>query len=378
MCKPPMENSSGPNPATQTKTSGLRQKPVLSRPTGFCYNACVIRAYIPWYLVRNYWVFAFIACLGALQLAAAHRAEPEHRRARYAIAFAILVGAFLGFYALAPELLTPGPAGGEMMFLFSGAALFAVIVTRIAFPRQIITAKTQETPNLSSSTFAPFVSWRFKRLKFRVLAGCADIWYLIFGLSLIVLFFDFPLFHALNGLALRTPLIDVPVQFLMNDYIVPTALVLTLLALWFAGRDADEQASFQRTVLRALVALALASITLKLINEVYFRPRPFTFDDSVRLLFYHPSDSTMPSNAATVGFALAVAVWLRQRRWGTVMLALSFGMTFARVVGGVHYPADVVVGAWLGGISAWLVNRAMWLDCLLDRVTGLAQRIRLG
>ena len=168
-----MENSSGPSPATQTKTSGLRQKPVLSRPTGFCYNACVIRAYIPWYLVRNYWGFAFIACLGALQLAAAHRVEPEHRRARYAIAFAILGGAFLGFYALAPELLTPGPAGGEMMFLFSGAALFAVIVTRIAFPRQIITAKTQETPNLSSSTFAPFVSWRFKRLKFRVLAGCA-------------------------------------------------------------------------------------------------------------------------------------------------------------------------------------------------------------
>jgi undecaprenyl-diphosphatase len=342
----------------------------LSRQTGFCYNACVIRAYIPWYLVRNYWVFAFIACVGALQLAAAHRAEPEHRRARYAIAFAILVGAFLGFYALAPEFLTPGPAGGELMFLFSGAALLAVIVTRIAFPRQILT-KTQKTPNLSSSTFAPFVSWRFKRLKF-------DIWYLIFGLSLVVLFFDVPLFHALNGLALRTPLIDVPAQFLMNDYIVPTALVLALLTLWFAGRDAGEQASFQRTVLRALVALALASITLKLINEVYFRPRPFTFDDSVRLLFYHPSDSTMPSNAATVGFALAVAVWLRQKRWGAAMLALSVGMTFARIVGGIHYPADVVIGAGLGGVWAWLVNRATWLDSPLDVVSGLARRMGLG
>ena len=330
----------------------------------------MIRAYIPWYLVRNYWVFAFIACVGALQLAAAHRAEPEHRRARYAIAFAILVGAFLGFYALAPEFLTPGPAGGELMFLFSGAALLAVIVTRIAFPRQILT-KTQKTPNLSSSTFAPFVSWRFKRLKF-------DIWYLIFSLSLVVLFFDVPLFHALNGLALRTPLIDVPAQFLMNDYIVPTALVLALLTLWFAGRDAGEQASFQRTVLRALVALALASITLKLINEVYFRPRPFTFDDSVRLLFYHPSDSTMPSNAATVGFALAVAVWLRQKRWGAAMLALSVGMTFARIVGGIHYPADVVVGAGLGGVWAWLVNRTTWLDSPLDVVSGLARRMGLG
>jgi undecaprenyl-diphosphatase len=342
----------------------------LSCLTGFCYNARVIRAYIPWYLVRNYWVFAFIACLGALQLAAARRAEPGHRRARYAVAFAILVGVFLGYYALAPELLTPGPAGGELMFLFSGAALFAVVVTRLVFPRRILTAKTQRTPSPSGSTIAPYMS-SFKRLRF-------GIWYLIFGLSLVVLFFDVPLFHALNGLALHTPLIDVPVQFLMNDYIVPTALVLALLALWFAGRDASEQASFRRTALRALIALALASITLKLINEVYFRARPFTFDDSVRLLFYHPSDSTMPSNAATVSFALAVTVWLRQKRWGAAMLVLSIGMTFARIVGGVHYPADVVVGAWLGGIWAWLVNRIAWLDHPLDRVTGLAQWIGLG
>jgi len=342
----------------------------LSRPVGFCYNACVIRAYIPWYLVRNYWLFAFIACLGALQLAAARRAEPAHGSARYAIASAILAGAFLGYYALAPELLTPGPAGGELMFLFSGAALLAVIVTRLVFPSQVLTAKMQRTPSLSGSTVAPHVS-QFKRLRF-------EIWYLIFGLSLVVIFFDVPLFHVLNGLALRTPLVDVPVQFLMNDYVVPTALVLTLLALWFAGRDAVEQASFRRTVLRALVALALASITLKLINEVYFRPRPFTFDDSVRLLFYHPSDSTMPSNAATVGFALAMAVWLRQKHWGAAMLALSVGMTFARIVGGVHYPADVVVGAWLGGMWAWLVNRMMWLDRPLDRVIGLAQWIGLG
>jgi undecaprenyl-diphosphatase len=206
-----------------------------------------------------------------------------------------------------------------------------------------------------------------------------DIGHLIFAIGcFVVILLDHPLFHLLNGLALRTPLIDVPVQFLMNDYLVPTALVTTLLALWFAGRNVDERASFRRTVLRALVALALASIMLKLINQVYFRPRPFTFDDSVRLLYYHPSDSSMPSNAATVGFALAVAVWLRQRHWGMAMLALATGMTFARIVGGVHYPADVVVGAWLGGLWAWLVNRSIWLDRPLDAVIGLISRMGLG
>ena len=335
----------------------------------------MIRAYVPWYLVCNYLAFAFIACLGALQLAAAHSDGVRPQRARYAVAFAILVGAFLGFYALAPELITPGPAGGELTFLFGGTALLVVIVTRTASrwflchsePRRGEESLSHKTETLRRDA----AQGDTQHLEF-------GIGYLIFGFSLAAMIFDVPLFHWLNGLAFHTPLMDVPVQFLMNDYIVPTALVLTLLALWFAGRDADERAAFQRTVLRAILALALASITLKLINEVYFRPRPFTFDDSVRLLFYHPSDSSMPSNAATVSFALAVAVWLRQKRWGMVMLALSTGMTFARIVGGVHYPADIVVGTWLGGVWAWLVNRAAWLDRPLGAITDLGRRMRLG
>lgn len=322
----------------------------------------MIRAYAPWYLVRNYMTFALVACLGALQLAAAHSGVVKHQRTRYAVAIAVLIGAFLGFYALAPELLTPGPAGGELTLLFGAVALLAVAITHIA-------SRLTRNKSLAGHSGGCLAGSQFSSTAPRIGTQSDkpshlrfDIWYLIFGLSLVVIFFDVPLFHILNGLALRTPLIDVPVQFLMNDYIVPTALVLALLALWFAGRDAEERVAFQSAVLRALLALVLASIALKLINEVYFRPRPFTFDDSVRLLFYHPSDSSMPSNAATVCFVLAVSVWLRQRRWGMAMLTVSIGMTLARVVGGVHYPADVVVGAWLGALAAWLVNRMLWLD----------------
>ena len=276
---------------------------------------------------------------------------------------AIIAGAFLGYYALAPELLTPGPAGGEMTFLFGGAALLAVVVTRLIWGLGGAQVSARPARMERSAIHAPQSSF---------------LWILILGISLVVVILDLPLFHALNGLALRTPLIDVPVQFLMNDYIVPTALVSALLALWFAGRDDDERRDLQLTVLRAFVALALASVVLKLVNEIYFRPRPFTFDDSVRLLFYHPSDSSMPSNAATVCFALSIAVWLRQREWGVVMLTLGVGMTLARVVGGVHYPADIVAGAWLGGASAWLVNRMAWLDDPLAAMTGIVHRLRLG
>jgi undecaprenyl-diphosphatase len=333
-----------------------------------CYNARVIRAYIPWHLVRNYLVFAFVACLGALQVARARRDGTS-----YTVGIAILVGAFFGFYALAPELLTPGLAGGEMTFLFGGAALLAAVITQVVSRFSHSEPRSGEESRLRATGTLRFAQGdRSQLLKL-------EFWYLIFPfLSLLAVLFDVPLFHILNGVARHTPLMDVPVQFLMNDYLVPTTLVLALLALWFAGRDDSERLDLQQTVLRALVALALASIVLKLINQVYFRPRPFTFDDSVRLLFYHPSDSSMPSNAATVCFALSLAVWLQQRRWGTMMLALSVGMTLARVIGGVHYPADIVAGAWLGGASAWLVSRMVWLDHPLAVVTSLVRRMRLG
>ena len=336
----------------------------VSTTAGFCYNARVIRAYVPCYLVCNYCAFAFVVCLGALQLAAGRSGAVSHRRARCAIAIAILMGAFLGFYALAPELLTPGPAGGEMTILFGSAALLVVIISR----------RRSEAGDQRSEVGGAGFNSKSERLPENCSPLCPrrgltpEIWCLIF-VSLLAILFDLPLFRVLNSLALRTPVIDAPAQFLMNDYIVPTALAATLLALWFAGRDAGERAAFRRAALRALLSLALASVTLKLINEVYFRPRPFTFDDSVRLLFYHPSDSSMPSNAATVCFALAMSVWLRQKRWGAAMLALSLGMTFARIVGGVHYPADIVIGAWLGGFAAWLVNRATWLDRLLPVIS---------
>ena len=60
------------------------------------------------------------------------------------------------------------------------------------------------------------------------------------------------------------------------------------------------------------------------------------------------------------------------------MLVLAVGMTLARVVGGVHYPADIVVGAWLGGLAAWLVHRATWLDRSLDAAISVVRRVRLA
>lgn len=184
---------------------------------------------------------------------------------------------------------------------------------------------------------------------------------------------DYALFRWINGFAGRYLLVDRVAQLLVNDYFLTTVMSLVLLALWFSGATVAEREKNQWAVLRAVISLLLANAILKMCNLVYFRPRPFTYHE-VNLLFYHPSDSSLPSNPATVGFTLAMAVWLHNRRAGNLLLTLATLFAVSRVYCGVHYPLDVIVGAGLGTLSAYLVVRKMrFLDPLLGRVLTLAR-----
>ncbi len=190
--------------------------------------------------------------------------------------------------------------------------------------------------------------------------------------------FDFAVFRLINGFAGRYPPLDHLAQLLVNDYFLTTLMSLVLLALWFSGNAETQRKRNQLAVLRAVISLLLANLVLKGCNLVFFRPRPFTYNQ-VNLLFYHPSDSSLPSNPATVGFALTVAVWLHNRKAGHLLLVLAILFAISRVYCGVHYPLDVIAGAGLGALSAYIVVRKMrFLDLWLEKIIGLARRICLA
>lgn len=189
---------------------------------------------------------------------------------------------------------------------------------------------------------------------------------------------DWALFQLINGWVGHWPLLDGVMRLLVNDYGLTTAMSLGLVALWFEGRERVSRERNQRAVLGAILSLLAANVVLKLCNAIYFRPRPF-YAHPINLLFYHPTDSSLPSNAATVGFALAVTVWLWNRKAGLgfILAAMLFG--FARIFCGVHYPGDVLAGALLGGGVAYALARPRrWLDLLFDIVLRVARAMFLA
>ena len=190
--------------------------------------------------------------------------------------------------------------------------------------------------------------------------------------------FDLQLFQLINNLAGRYALLDGLARLLVNEYFLTTTMALILVIFWVEGQDRDQRERNQSAILRALIALFVANIILKLCNLLYFRPRPFV-NHQVNLLFYHPTDSSFPSNPATVGFSVATAIWLCNRRLGALLLVLATLFGLSRIYCGVHYPLDIIAGALLGGLSAYVVVRkGGFIDPVISLIIRVGRRLYLA
>jgi undecaprenyl-diphosphatase len=97
----------------------------------------------------------------------------------------------------------------------------------------------------------------------------------------------------------------------------------------------------------------------------------------VHLFAAHAADPGFPSDHATAAFAIAVALLLRDRRWGVPVLLAAAVLAVARVGGGVHYPSDVAAGALLGALVAvalWRPPARELLHRLADACAALLDR----
>ena len=168
---------------------------------------------------------------------------------------------------------------------------------------------------------------------------------------------DETLFLWINGLAGRAAPVDEVVQLLVSDYLVPVGLMLVLVGLWFTGDGRLARQRQQIGVYVALASMALSSLVVMIVNSMHSRPRPFDGidDQQVTLLFYQPTDPSFPSNPAAATFGLAAGIWGVNRPVGAVMLGVAGLFALSRVYSVVHYPSDVLAGALIGCVVAFLV-----------------------
>jgi undecaprenyl-diphosphatase len=180
---------------------------------------------------------------------------------------------------------------------------------------------------------------------------------------------DFTFYKALNGFAVHHDAFEDPLRFFAQDaqYFF-AALLAGLFLATGRWRSVNARHGVVAAGFSALLALGIAH----LIGDFWDRARPYEAHPAAAHLFIAPSsDPSFPSDHATAAFAIAVAIWLRNRTAGWLALAMAVILGVSRVVVGVHYPSDVIGGALIGTASALI----LWLPPVrgpLHRLAGWA------
>ena len=100
----------------------------------------------------------------------------------------------------------------------------------------------------------------------------------------------------------------------------------------------------------------ISSIITQSVKRIVDRQRPF---EKYSFIIKRDDESgglSFPSGHTSAAFCTATAIALRYHKWYFVAPAYLFAgsVAWARMYQGVHYPSDVLAGAFVGAGSAWL------------------------
>ncbi len=132
-------------------------------------------------------------------------------------------------------------------------------------------------------------------------------------------------------------------------------MVFLPLVLWCAVRD-------RKTATIALVlgigGILLADWAGNTFKYIFERIRPCHVLEGVRLLVGCGKSFSMPSNHAANAFAFMTPFFLLQKsRIRYIFVAVAAMVGFSRIYVGVHYPSDVLAGAFLGTLVSASILR---------------------
>ena len=156
------------------------------------------------------------------------------------------------------------------------------------------------------------------------------------------------LFHIVNGMAGRSPALDSTMIFAAKYTIYIFGVYLAY--IWLVKNIYRQEVLF--TGYAALFGLGINLF----ITQFYFHPRPFMIPTGI-LLIAHASESSFPSDHATIMFSLSLMLLTFKdlRRTGAVFLVLSCVSGFARVYSGLHFPADIAGSLLVASFSIFIL-----------------------
>lgn len=126
------------------------------------------------------------------------------------------------------------------------------------------------------------------------------------------------------------------------DFTIATTLLLILLS---TGES-------QLTAISSALALSASHIPVHILKETLPRKRPYLMIAKTKTHENPLQDHSFPSGHTTAIFSVVSPYILFVPHLSFILIPLAVSVGISRIYLGLHYPSDVIAGAFLGAITA--------------------------
>lgn len=186
---------------------------------------------------------------------------------------------------------------------------------------------------------------------------------------------DWAVVTFLNGFSRKSWTFDTVLAFLEYSNLLKGGVIVAILwAMWFRNNREGDAEKFRKIVLATFAGTFVALLAVHILHEVVpFRVRPL---HNPALGFLDPygvgeeilrGDSSFPSDHATLLSGLVAGIFLASRPVGLLAFGyLLLFILFPRVYLGLHYPSDIIGGAFIGVVCVALANWSKAKNAVAD------------
>lgn len=171
------------------------------------------------------------------------------------------------------------------------------------------------------------------------------------------------LFRMFNDLGKEVMFLN-PIMIFFAKY-MKYFLLFGIIMYWFTRKRENRI-----MIISSMFAFVVAEVFGAIAGAIHSNNQPFAELNNVNQLIGHAIDNSFPSDHAIEFFSICITFLLFKKNLRYVWLAIAILVSISRVWVGVHYPADILVGAILGIIGAvlcyWIIPQLNVIKKLLD------------
>lgn len=125
-----------------------------------------------------------------------------------------------------------------------------------------------------------------------------------------------------------------------------------LIVLWVVDGKIKKE-----IVIHAVFSALIAWIFTEVLKNFVPMARPFQLNGLDPLTLTFPVDNAFPSTHTAAAFAMSVTVYLHDKKVGMLYLVMAGLVGVARIMANVHYPVDIIAGAFLGSLVSYFSEK---------------------